>query len=201
MTLALVVGCSDHVWDEVEAAQRLADYHAFYVCKMAGIHWDEGHFVWVTLHPEYMAHYQEKRRALELPDCYEIVAPLINEVGAHWQHHADRRVSYRFPGMSASGSSGLFAAKIALDDGHDRVVLAGVPMLREAKHFARAEVWLQRDNFIDGWQQAMPHIRGKVRSLSGWTKEKLGMPTPEWLAEAREATTATGRDALTAMES
>jgi len=165
---------------------------------MAGIHWDEGHFVWCSLHPEYMPHYQEKRRELELPDCYEIVVPLINEVGAHWQHCkiADRCVSYRWPGMSASGSSGLFAAKIALDDGHDRVVLAGVPMLRASKHFARGQDWLQRDSFMDGWKQAMPHIRGKVRSLSGWTMQTLGVPTPEWLAEAARGDSAIGRDAL-----
>jgi len=197
MTLALVVGCSEYVWDEVEAAQKLADYHAYYVCKMAGIHWDEGRFVWLSLHPEYMPHYQEKRRDLGLPDCYETVVPLINEVGSHWQFckSADRCVTYRWPGMSASGSSGLFAVKVALDDGHDRVVLAGVPMLRNAKHFARGQDWLQRDCFMDGWKQAMPHIRGKVRSLSGWTMQTLGAPTPEWLAEAREATSATGRDA------
>jgi hypothetical protein len=27
----------------------------------------------------------------------------------------------------------------------------------------------------------MPHIKDKVRSMSGWTKELLGEPPPEWL--------------------
>ena len=121
MTIALAVGCADSVWDEVEAAQKLATFDAYYVCKAAGVYWDQGYFHWITLHPEFMAAHKEQRAARGLPDCFEIVAPTINELGTHWQHPVDRRVSYRFPGMSASGSSGLYAVKVALDDGHDKV--------------------------------------------------------------------------------
>jgi hypothetical protein len=28
----------------------------------------------------------------------------------------------------------------------------------------------------------MPHIKDRVRSLSGWTRDLLGPPTPDWLA-------------------
>lgn len=191
--LALAVGCSDSVWDDVEAAQRLATFDAYYVCKAAGIFWDQGFFHWITLHPEYMDNYRAQRRERGLPDCYEIIAPPINEVGTHWQHPADRRVSYRWPGMSSSGSSGLYAAKVALDDGCDGVVLAGIPMIREGNHFTRGKPWVQRDCFMDGWAQALPVIKGKVRSISGWTAETLGVPDAEWLAEvARCGADATG---------
>jgi hypothetical protein len=184
MTRALVVGCSDNVWQEVEAAQKLASYDAFYVVKMAGIHWDQGRFTWATLHPEFMDGYKTERRKLGLPDCYELVGPPAHEVGRHGDHHLDRRITYRWPGMTSSGASGLFAVKVALDDGHDRIVLAGVPMLREGGHFARTRVWEQRDSFMPAWTVAKPFLKGKVRSMSGWTKEYLGEPDAQWLSEA-----------------
>lgn len=185
MTRALVVGCADSVWNEVEAAQKLATFDAFYVVKMAGIHWDQGYFHWITLHPEYMARYRAERAKINLPDSFEIVGPLIDELGLHWEHPCDRRVSYRWPNMTSSGSSGLFAVKVALDDGHDRVVLAGVPMERDGNHFARGKTWTQRDCFADAWTQMASKIKPNVRSLSGWTQQLLGAPDTEWLSQAR----------------
>jgi hypothetical protein len=197
VTRALVVGSSAEVWQEVEAAQALCRFDAFYIIKMTGIHWDQGFFYWITLHPEYMGGYKAKRRELGLPDDYQIVSPPPTEVGRHGDaaNAADRRVSYRWPGMTSSGSSGLFGVKVALDDGHDRVVCAGIPMLRDAGHFARGKPWTQVDSFTRGWEIAMPHLKDKVRSMSGWTKEKLGVPTSEWLAEGARSDLPSGRDA------
>jgi hypothetical protein len=174
----------------------MCSFDTYYLVKLAGVHWDGGPFVWVTLHPEFMhveriaspgpnqgqPGYCLQRAAKGLHSNYEIVAPLKTEVGAHHQHNADRHVTYLWPGMTASGSSGLFAVKVALDDGHDRVVLAGVPMTVEDKHFLRGQPWIARDSFTQAWPIAMPHIHGKVKSLSGgFTEELLGAPTPEWL--------------------
>jgi hypothetical protein len=109
------------------------------------------------------------------------VAPLPGEVGAHGRKgRIARRVSYRYPGMDSSASSGGYAAKIALEDGFDRVVLAGVPM-SEGHHFTRQTPWLQRDCFTKGFQKSIPYFAGRVRSVSGWTQEMLGTPDPDWL--------------------
>jgi len=194
MKLALVVGCADCVWDEVEAAQKLATFDEIYCVKMSGIYWEEGPFHWITLHPEYMAAYKEKRAALNLPSNFDIIAPLINEVGNHWQHAADRRVSFRWnvdpitgPELSSSGSSGLFAVRIAMIDGCDRIVLAGVPMTKEGRHFARGHEWQHTSVFTGAWEQAASRLRGRVKSFSGWTMNLLGAPDVEWLARARDA--------------
>jgi hypothetical protein len=187
MKRALVVGSAKGVWDEVAAAQAMCAFDSYYVVKMTGIKWNQGYFHWVTLHPEFMPNYRKARELEGLLPEYEVIAPLLEEIGRHHEHQCDRRVSYRFPGMTSSGSSGLFAVKIALDDGHDRVVCAGVPMEQAAGHFIRGGDWPQCDGFRLGWQSALPHIKHKVRSLSGWTKELLGgAPTPEWLG-LREA--------------
>lgn len=194
MTVALVVGCAEGVWEDVEEARKLGDYDAFYVCKMAGIQWDEGFFHWMTLHPEFMAGYKEERKKLGLPDSYEVTGPLKEECGMHGAHPLDRRVSYRWPEMTSSGSTGLFAVKVALDtDGHHGIVLAGVPMT-STNHFLRGKPWPHRDSFIPAWEKAQARIKDRVRSVSGWTREMLGAPTREWVALMREAT-GDGRDA------
>ena len=180
MRRALVVGCGAGVWDEVRKAHDLCSFDTIYCAKIAGIHWPGKFDVWVTLHPEFMDQYESERAQLGYPSGYEIVAPLASEVGMHGKKgNVSRRVTYRYPGMTSSSSSGGYAAKVALDDGHDRVILAGVPMSNE-NHFTRGKPWLQRDSFIRGFEKQLPFITGKVKSLSGWTMEQLGSPTREW---------------------
>jgi len=84
--------------------------------------------------------------------------------------------------MNASGSSGLYAVKLALEAGADKVVLAGVPMSAEAAHFFSPEPWQEVGGFIDAWSIVHPRLQHTVRSMSGWTRERLGAPTPDWLA-------------------
>ena len=181
MKRALVVGCANEVWQEVEAAQKLATFDTIYCVKMAGIHWDFGPFVWVGLHPEFMERYVAERRKLGLPDNFVSVAPLKGETARVHTFISDRYASYRWPGMTSSGSSGLFGIKIALEDGHDRVVLAGIPMTREAAHFQRGQPWVQIGEFTSAWTLMKPKLIGRVKSFSGWTREMLGAPTKEWL--------------------
>lgn len=185
MKRALVVGCANDVWQEVEAAQKLGTFDTIYAVKMAGIHWDQGPFVWVGLHPEFMERYRAERRALGLPDNFETVAPLPSEVGRHTAIVSDRYSSYKWPGMTSSGASGLFGVKIAMEDGHQRIVLAGIPMTRETGHFVRGQPWIQFDSFTAAWTLMKPKLTGTVKSMSGWTRELLGgPPTAEWLAGA-----------------
>lgn len=182
MRSALVIGCGDCIWEDIKTAQSLGKYDSVYCVKMAGIYWPHKFKSWVSLHPEFMQGYQAERRERGYPDGYEIVAPLHGEVGMHAKHKVDRRVSYRFPGMNASASSGIYAAKVAMEDGFDRIVLAGVPMQAEQKHFIRGKEWKQCDAFLSGLKQSIPFLKDKVRSVSGLTKELLGPPTREWLA-------------------
>lgn len=182
MKTALVIGCSANVWAEVEAAQALAKFDAVYCAKMSGVHWKGGRFIWCGLHPEWQAGYSAERGALGLHMDFETVSPPDSELGTAGKSRViDRRVSYRWPGMDASASSGGYAAKVALEDGFDRVVLAGVPMDVSASHFTRGKPWLHRDSFTIGFQKSVPFFAGRVRSMSGWSQELLGAPSPAWL--------------------
>lgn len=194
MRTVLVVGCASCVWDDVAAARALATYDAVYCVKQIGIRWPEPFQVWATLHPEAMDDYEAQREALGFPAGYEIVAPLETEVGMHGKKgRVARRVTYRWPGMTSSASSGIYGVKVALDDGFDRVVIAGIPMSHEGGHFLpetrnmqgqlRGDRWLQRDAFMPGFEKSVKFMKDKVRSMSGLTMETLGSPTREWLGD------------------
>lgn len=197
MKRALVIGCGDRVWQDVAEAQKMCSHwDGYYLVKLAGVHWKgPERFVWVTLHPEFMkvdaiqsptwkgqAGYCRQRRELGLHDNYELVSPLKEEVGSHTAHTMDRHITYRWPGMSSSGGSGFFGVKVAVDDGYDRIVLCGIPMTVEGKHFTRHNPWAARDSFTAPWTSHKQYYADKTRSLSGgWTEKLLGRPTPEWL--------------------
>ena len=94
--------------------------------------------------------------------------------------------NYLFPGQTSSGTSGLFALKVALIDlGFDRAVLCGIPMQDEAGHLRDAAApWSGAVAHWAGWLEAYPQIKDRARSMSGRTADLLGRPTAEWVAGA-----------------
>lgn len=199
MKIALVIGCSCNVWEEVQLAQDMVMFDSVYCVKLAGVHYPGAFKTWVTLHPEWMDDYEEQREKFGYPGGYEIVAPPSAELGMHGaKGRIARRVPYRWPGMTHSAASGIYGAKVALDDGFEKVILAGIPMSAEDGHFlpetrsggngpVRGKVWTQLNQFVCGLNEATPHLMGKVKSMSGYTKKILGAPTREWIGEADPA--------------
>lgn len=194
MKSALVIGCAANVWQDVSDAKKLMKFDAIYCVKQMGVHYSKKFDVWVTLHPEAMDVYEIERKGLRYPNGYQIVAPPKNELSSDHKDKGNiaRRVSYLFSDVStASASSGIYGAKVALEDGFDKIVLAGVPMTPEAGHFLpesknvsgqmRGKIWTQHNAFMSGFNIAVPHLKGKVKSMSGYTKQVLGAPTQEWL--------------------
>lgn len=188
--LALVVGSAACWLDDAGAAKELAKFDAVCCIKRAGIHWPGTFDVWATLHPEFHAAFAKRRAELGLPGGYEVVAPPDRELGTKGKAKPEvtRTVSYRWPGMNASAGSGIYGAKVMLDAGY-RVVLAGVPM-NDDPHFLTHEKWKDGrwdgvNSFMPGLRAATPHLMGRVKSMSGYTKEILGAVTPEWLAESQ----------------
>jgi hypothetical protein len=97
-----------------------------------------------------------------------------------WAHKPYRGIDRSTPDWA--GSSGLFAVKVAIEEGFERIVLAGVPMTAEGAHYYDAKVWTAAHVFHSGWNHRLPQIKDIVRSMSGWTRELLGEPTRDWLA-------------------
>lgn len=74
-----------------------------------------------------------------------------------------------------SGSSTLLGVQAAIQRlGYEKIILCGCPLTGKNKENGDYE------NFRKGWQANLDKIVGKVKSMSGWTREFLGAPTPEW---------------------
>lgn len=157
----------------LEQLVSLRGVSAVYACNDAAAEYDGELTAFVTLHPEKLPAWLAKRRA-----------PTHSVIAHEQAAGVTRVVDYRFPGMSGSGSSGLFAAKVALEDNPGAgVVLCGVPMTREPTGYAESTFHNEVDAFTGAWEIAKPYLKDRVRSMSGWTAMLLGMPTPEWLAQ------------------
>lgn len=125
-----------------------------------------------TLHPDLWPKWKRLRMEAGLP------LPL-----RMWAHRA-------YPGgftdhtKDWQGSSGLFLCKIAREQGHTHIILAGVPMTVEGRHFIRRVDWGAAEGFRKGWARVQGSLRPFVRSMSGWTMAHFGAPTVEWLNAA-----------------
>ncbi|MEI7635880.1 MAG: hypothetical protein WCJ37_01130 [Syntrophus sp. (in: bacteria)] len=81
------------------------------------------------------------------------------------------------PIIERSGSSSMTGTLAAIRLGYKKIVLCGIPLTGNAPEGNPYEA------FRLGWEDKKDELTGKVKSLSGWTKELLGNPTWEWLNE------------------
>ena len=82
-----------------------------------------------------------------------------------------------FP-STGSGSSGLYAAVIAVKLGYSRIILCGMPLSGDRKFYDTDDIEKplgDRANIL-GWQSYKPLLSPFVRSMSGRTRDLLGFP-------------------------
>lgn len=173
MPSALILGCAECVWDDARRALEIFEPDAIFAVKDMIAKWHGRIDYGICLHPERTSGYVRERSLSGLPTNFEV-----------WAHkNTTPSFSHRVAGDWA-GSSGLFAVRVAMLEGFDRIVLAGVPMSRESGHVGRKQPWGEAEFFRNGWMHRMREISPHVRSMSGWTMSVLGEPTRDWL-EAR----------------
>ncbi|BAQ18321.1 hypothetical protein GL4_2888 [Methyloceanibacter caenitepidi] len=73
------------------------------------------------------------------------------------------------------------AVKYALEDGFGKIVMCGIPMDMRMGRIDGREGWPSAQRYLRRFEEALPYMQDKVRSMSGRTKDLLGPPTPEWL--------------------
>jgi hypothetical protein len=174
--VALVVGGGGDPLSEFDAAVALCESvgksYATFVCNdMIALFPHPIDFA-VTLHPDKMPTW------LQLRSNYGHPMP----PSTIWCHRSYRGFSHHTTDWQ--GSSGLFMAKIAREQGYTHVILCGVPMAVESDHFVRHQRWNAAPGFIRGWKKQEHALRPYIRSMSGWTLATFGAPSVEWLAEA-----------------
>lgn len=176
-----MLGNAACVWRDAVAALDLFEPDIIAACNDVGSQWPGRLDIWATLHAEKMGKWQEARRLAGLPDASVSITHL----------HADRDLpgtfdrfhEIRWPGMTASGSSGMFALKCAMDAGATRCVLAGIPISANSMHIAHVGPWVDAGAYTNAWEHMAPRLAQSVRSMSGWTRKRLGAPDRDWLSQ------------------
>lgn len=188
--IALVLGSAEGVWQEIELAQAMTQFDAVVAVNDMVMFWPGTLHAAVTLHPEKMQDWLDGRMARRegLPEklvCHAEWPAWFKLLGipATLPMPFDVVTPFGFDGQTDSGASGLFGVKAALQDlGFAKVVLCGIPMTMEGHFRTPDRPWASAMRHRAGWEQALPHLQGRVRSMSGWTAQLLGKPDAEWLA-------------------
>lgn len=174
--LAAILGGARGVWAELAELEAMLGRRPDLIVGTndAGVIYP-GHLdAWATLHHERFAEWRRRRTGNQTYRAF-VHAPLV---GLDAEAVPDRW----------SGSSGLFAAQIALAKlGARGVVLCGCPLDADRAHFFNARPWTDADIFRRGFEAALPVIRDTVRSMSGWTRDLLGAPDARWLNDRAAA--------------
>lgn len=118
---------------------------------------------WATLHPEKLTGWRMERWKNRGNGDY-----------LTWSRRNPELVDRILTGWN-QGSSGLFAVGVALECGAGSVILAGVPMT-ETPHFFNEQAWEGVRHHREAWERKADQMRGRVFSLSGWTRDLLGPP-------------------------
>ena len=98
---------------------------------------------------------------------YKIIGPAQTE-------GVDIVEPYRPP----TGSSSITGAFAAIRMGYRKIILAGCPLI------GNAPAGNTYEEFRQGWDHHKLELIGIVKSMSGWTREFLGEPTPSWISSA-----------------
>lgn len=174
MSLALIVGGASCVWLDCISVLKMTKPDAVMVINDMIPLWPASIDYVVSLHPEKLSHWLKERKRKQSA-----------KTGETWSNHRLHDVVKRTT-PDWAGSSGLLAVKIAMEEKFDGAILAGVPM-SPVKHFTRNVDWTAAMAFRNGWNAHRQEILPFARSMSGWTRELLGGPTPEWLRKITSA--------------
>lgn len=183
MRTAIVLGGGGTVWADVEQALSLGRYAEVWACNDVAAVWPGRLDGAVSLHPDKLPGWLAQRAKAGLPAPRKVFGQLTTTLVRIPK--GVELIEDKFPGQTRCGSSGLFALKAALDH-CDRAVLCGVPMEPRGAHFFHPAEWWAAHHYRTAWEEALPEIKDRARSLSGWTRELLGAPTASFVAGRSE---------------
>ncbi len=170
--IAVVVGGAECVWEEIEKAKSLSTNIDFIITNDC-IPLFPGECIAATLHPDKVTNWLIQRHNNNYSEPSEI-----------WTHEQSRHPNRLIKRLRDwGGSSGLFAAQVAMHRGHDRILLCGVPMAAHIKHVTRKSRWDACGAFVRAWDNHKGDLIGRVKSFSGWSKDLLGEPTQQWIEQ------------------
>lgn len=168
----IALGGAKGVWDELGEALELFPHSDVGAVNDAGKDYPGRLTVWATLHAndKKLNAWQRQRALNGFNTDYVTIANKD-----HPLPRVDRVVNEYW-----SGTSGLYLVQVALFTlGYDRVICCGMP-LTQSPHYFSDEDWKSFHLYRRGWMKAAEDLNGRVKSMSGWTRELLGHPR-DWL--------------------
>lgn len=172
----LIIGRGAGVWDEVAAAKKLFTPDLTVAINIAGRDYPHAFDHWVTYHPEQYPGWITTRQEAGYPGGMTLWTAIFE--GHHLGSHLKLPLQYV---ACDGGSSGYLA--VVLSEGPlrgDRIVLCGIP-LTDTPRYDDVRPWEEVEPYRKTWIEALPRLKTKVRSMSGWTREQLGAPDETWL--------------------
>lgn len=123
-------------------------------------------------HPESIPRWLALRAEAGQPPPRRVVIP------NHYEGHPATDIM----ATAWDGGSGLYTAEVAIKLlGAHGAILCGVPLDPNEPHVVREGPWPAAPTFRSGFRAALAAEGGRIRSMSGWTKSVLGVPTADWI--------------------
>lgn len=182
MSLALVIGSAQCVWDDLGRVYELLNGQRpewvlsvnDFACQWDGFkNWDNSLDAFVTFHAEKLEMWREKRLGAGLPEPGLWVT-------------APRRPLPDFPVLTVpnwGGSSAFLAVSCAVNHLRARkIIAAGCPLDYNMSHFDRDKPFSAAGSYRRGWQTHHADLRHRLRSMSGWTRDQYGEPDKGWVS-------------------
>jgi hypothetical protein len=181
MNRVLVMGSSSRLWPDLQAlAQITGDGRWPWTVigvNMAGWAYPFDLHHWATLHPDHFRIWKPLRESLRYPMGFK-------SWGGRWvtgSTDEDHEEVDEVLDVDRVGSSGMLAVDIARKRLEaDRIVIAGMPV-DATRRFYDFRPWDSALTYQVRWRESIEDFDGRVRSMSGFTKEILGAPDRSWL--------------------
>lgn len=169
MNRLIITGSHRTTLDEIHMIPDYREYD-FMAIGLDAVHLYPWNIKYVaTYHPEDIPLIKERRKPIGNTD-YLLICH-VNEVDGKKVEGVDIVTPYEPP----SGSSALLGALTAIRMGYEKIILCGCPLIGSNGANQTYE------GFCEGFIRKKEALKGKVKSMSGWTKEFLGEPTTEWI--------------------
>jgi len=184
---ALILGGAANVWLDVAKVESLIGGRwpgLVIAVNDVGCFWPRRLDYWFTLHAEKMYRWVALREERGHP-----MDGLVTVGKAGRNRGRTDEVIQPWNGGSSSLGAVALTSREHLNCSH--VICCGVPMTQQP-HFAEttehdpAQDWTAYSGHRRGWERKMGNMLGWVKSVSGWTRDRLGPPTTEWLEGATD---------------
>jgi hypothetical protein len=161
MNRVLVMGSSSRLWPDLQALAQITG---------------DGRWPWTVIGVN-MAGWAYLRESLRYPMGFK-------SWGGRWvtgSTDEDHEEVDEVLDVDRVGSSGMLAVDIARKRLEaDRIVIAGMPV-DATRRFYDFRPWDSALTYQVRWRESIEDFDGRVRSMSGFTKEILGAPDRSWL--------------------